>query len=389
MANERVIYHEQNVLDAAKERIKYIIRHFDALVVSFSGGKDSMTVLNLCKQVYTELGRTDKVNVFFFDEEFVPPSTLRFIDTYRDDPQVNFIYACLQMESEVAYCGKINTVIQWGKERTEWMRPVPEYATTDWENVYDVYTVSNYLATRFKGKIANLTGVRAQESPTRRAMVMAHKNDYPFIHKGKSENVFTVTPIYDWSLLDVWKFIYDSNLDYNINYDEQMFSGKKELRVDTPLHAKGQKDLHLLKQIDPSFFAKICHLFPEFHAAALYNKDLMNSTNVDEVISKYEHSFRGMLQYVNDHVTDPVQQKQARYQISIAMRNRTNHAKKEKYQFSHPFYFYPLYHVFKEVVKKNFDKKITICPPSNYSRKHFEYEGLDYDGWRLSQKNNS
>lgn len=375
-------YLDYDVLTAAKMRIRYTLQHFDHLVVSFSGGKDSLTVLNLVKQVYEEDGINKPVNVFFFDEEFVPTSTLNFINEIRKDPKLNFTYACLQMESELAYCGRIDTIIQWGKNRPKWTRPIPEYAVTDWDNIYDVYTVMNYIASLYNGKIANLTGVRAQESPTRRSMILAHKNDYPFVHKGKSNNIFTVTPIYDWVLEDVWKFLHDSNLDYNVNYNEQLYSGKKQLRVDTPLHAKGQRDLHLLKKIDPQFFAGLCDVFPELHAAAQYNNEYFAPELIDSTMMRYERSWRGILQYIEECVPDPQQKKQALFQLRQTRRNRINQSKKEKWAFTEPFYLYPLYHVFKEFIRKNFDKKIVALPPSGYQRKHFEYEGLDYDAWK-------
>lgn len=317
-------YQPQNVLEAAKERIRYTLRHFDNLVISFSGGKDSLTVVNLVKEVYQEEGRTDKVNVFFFDEEFVPTATLEFVNKVRNDPQINFLYACLQMESEIAYCGKIETIVQWDKRRTKYMRPIPEYAVTDFDNVYDVYTITNFLATKFKGKIANLTGIRAQESPNRRSMILSHKNDYPFIHKGKSDNISTVTPIYDWQLQDIWKYLLTNNIEYNINYLQQMYAGKKNLRVDTPLHAKGQKDFHLLKSIDPLFFAGLCGLFPELHAAATYNKDFLNTDNIEAAMSKYPHTWTGIVMYINDNIKDEQQKKQALFQVRQARRNRIN-----------------------------------------------------------------
>ena len=41
-------YNNKDVYTAAKERIEYIFDEFEHICISFSGGKDSGTVLNMC-----------------------------------------------------------------------------------------------------------------------------------------------------------------------------------------------------------------------------------------------------------------------------------------------------------------------------------------------------
>ena len=40
--------HRLNVYEAAQERLKLVFENFDYVYVSFSGGKDSGVLLNLC-----------------------------------------------------------------------------------------------------------------------------------------------------------------------------------------------------------------------------------------------------------------------------------------------------------------------------------------------------
>ena len=41
------IYREQNVLDAARDRISYTFDKFERIFISFSGGKDSSVMFHL------------------------------------------------------------------------------------------------------------------------------------------------------------------------------------------------------------------------------------------------------------------------------------------------------------------------------------------------------
>ena len=48
-------YLETNVYEEAKKRIEHTIKVTDDRIVGFSGGKDSLVLLNLIKKVYNNL----------------------------------------------------------------------------------------------------------------------------------------------------------------------------------------------------------------------------------------------------------------------------------------------------------------------------------------------
>ena len=62
------IYNNQNVLDAALNRIRFLFDEFPNVIVGFSGGKDSTATLNLCLQVAEEKKRLP-LKVLFIDQE--------------------------------------------------------------------------------------------------------------------------------------------------------------------------------------------------------------------------------------------------------------------------------------------------------------------------------
>ena len=82
-------FQEQDVLTAAYERMRYIFRNFDKVVVSFSGGKDSTAVLNIAADVARELGKTP-LEVVFFDEEVIPFPTKDYMCDYNTNKNIDF-----------------------------------------------------------------------------------------------------------------------------------------------------------------------------------------------------------------------------------------------------------------------------------------------------------
>ena len=60
---------KQNVYDLAQERLRVIFQNFDNIYISFSGGKDSGVLLNLCIDYIRKHNLKRKIGVFHMDYE--------------------------------------------------------------------------------------------------------------------------------------------------------------------------------------------------------------------------------------------------------------------------------------------------------------------------------
>lgn len=212
-------YQEQNVYEAALDRIRYMYSIFDNIEVNFSAGKDSTAVLNLTIKVAKELNRLP-VTVRFFDEEAIHPPTIEYAERVSKRPEVNFKWYALEFKHRNACSNEEPYWYCWekGKEHL-WVRPMPKNAITEHPKFYkglSFQAFADLLPNESDGTTVILTGVRTQESLRRYRSVAMKKNDN-YITRGG--HLSKAHPIYDWSSEDVWKLVEVENLDYNRTYD--------------------------------------------------------------------------------------------------------------------------------------------------------------------------
>lgn len=256
---------EANVLDEAKRRIHHIYDTHDYVLVGFSGGKDSLAVLHLTREVAAERG-IDTVPVQFYDEELIPDVVIDFVNGYRLQPWVDMTWLTVPLQSHKFILGTAIDYVQWDPNRPH-LRPMPEWGLPETHFGYPAGTVlSQYdlgaiTAHGKRGKVATLTGIRAAES-LMRLRASLNKLNENYINDSGHPRVSLCKPIFDWQENDVFRYFYDRGIRYCPIYDQQVFAGQA-LRVATPLHAEAAKRIGALRASNPDFYDRLMDLFPE------------------------------------------------------------------------------------------------------------------------------
>lgn len=357
------IYTGRNVFDAAMDRIATIHDLYDEIYIKFSGGKDSLVVLKLFELYRMSRGITDKLKVIFHDEEVIPTAVVDFCQKTMESGRYDFQWVCCQMESEKFILGKKEPYIQWDESR-QWIRQKPEWSIYK-PGVYDQYSMASVYCDPNVNS-CEVLGIRAQESINRLRGVFAGGNIHAFINKSNKGQPTTVKPIYDWSEKDIFKFIYEYNIDYCQAYNNQIFNGDK-LRVSTPLHAESSRTALLtLKTNDPVFYDQLMEVFPEVELQVRYFKDAKKSV---KDFSKYDRSWIGILQFVKDVVHDDMQDKVSKEVMRLKERREYFIELNDR-----PLGGYPLLYVFEEIAAGRYKRYIAPMHDSQIKEKHYEFE---------------
>lgn len=364
-----LIYQEENVYEAALDRIDRIYNSHDEVWVSFSGGKDSLAMLKLVEEYFDNEGINEKINVLFRDEEMINSFVRDFVLSFVDNPRYNFRYYATPLESEIYILGEKRKYIQWDNNR-EWIVPKPKNSIT-LDKVYNQKTFDRVVFSKNNKRVCTMVGIRASESLMRFAGITSSKVSY-LTKNPDLRNGTLGKPLYDWEEKDVFKYFYDKKIDYCQVYDMQIFN-KDSLRVATVLHAEAAKQLYKVKTIDPVLYNQIMNVFPEIEIQARYYKDVIKGKS-SKIIFEFKEKAGGdpwsaILLYVQEKLDDDYQNKTALNRIARCRITRRN-----KESAKSPFGGYPAYYVFQSIISGAY--KRNIIPTPEQKEIFFEYENM-------------
>lgn len=289
------IYTEQNVYEAAKERIEYVFDEFKNICVSFSGGKDSGTVLNLCIEEARK--RKRKIGVLFIDLEAFYEKTIEFVERMLENNQdvLEPYWVCLPMESPNSLSYLEPTWIWWDKNKESiWVRDMPKnkWVINEDNNPFDFYKKNmpfeefiKYFGDWYgKGtKTATLVGIRTDESLNRFRAIATQKTMYKdnIFSTKVSEKTFNFYPIYDWSVEDIWIYNGKYDKDYNKLYDLFYKAGVSihKMRVDEPFGNEAKAGLNMFRVIEPKTWSKVVNRVSGANFGNIYSGSKIMNAN--------------------------------------------------------------------------------------------------------------
>lgn len=286
-------YLKQNVYEEAQKRLKFIFQEFDNIYVSFSGGKDSGLLLELVLDFQKKYYPDKKIGVFHQDFEAQYTVTTEYIErTFeRIKNEVEPYWVCLPMAARTALSSYEMYWYPWDDTKEEcWVRPMPqkEYVINMKNNPVTTYHYKMHqedLAKQFgrwyrishggKSTVC-LLGMRADESLQRYSGFLNRKYGY----KGKCwisnqfKDVWCASPLYDWTLNDVWHAHYLFQYDYNRLYDLYYKAGLRvtQMRVASPFNDYSKDSLNLYRVIDPEIWVKLVGRVRGANFASIYAK---------------------------------------------------------------------------------------------------------------------
>lgn len=253
-----IFYSDKNVYEAAKDRIRWIFDEFSErkIVVSFSGGKDSTTILHLVKEVMDERG-IKKIPVFFCDQELEAPQTIEYVREVMNRNWVEPYW--IQSFFQEWNSSKGDWFNVWGVGE-KWARekePNNPYTDVQYPKTRHFKEVlDSMLRYHFGDDYVTIGGVRIEESPTRR-LGLTQSKCYKDVTWGKAcaKGALVLYPIWDWGCNDVWYYIFSNNIKYCKLYN--YYFTKKSLvksRVSSFIHENAIQSLKEIKEIAPSFY---------------------------------------------------------------------------------------------------------------------------------------
>jgi predicted phosphoadenosine phosphosulfate sulfurtransferase len=263
-------YFEQNVYDAAVERMEYVFNNFEKVYVSFSAGKDSGVMVQMALDVAKRLNKLP-LPVLLIDLEAQYKHTMDFAETIMSNPDIEPYWVCLPLHLRNAVSQFQPHWLCWDESKKDaWVREFPKNCIND----------VNYFPFFRKGmefeefvplfgewlsggkKTACMVGIRSDESLNRFRTIASDSKE---TFDGKqwttklSDTLYNAYPIYDWRTEDIWIANAKKKFGYNKVYDLMHMAGLTihQMRICQPYGDDQRKGLYLFKILEPETWAKV------------------------------------------------------------------------------------------------------------------------------------
>lgn len=314
----------KNVYEATNDRIKYIFDNFDHVYVSFSGGKDSGVMLNLCLKYIRDNNLDKKITLMHLDYEAQYEATTNYVAKIEEEfkEYLDILHVCVPFK--VTTCTSMFQSFwrPWEESKKDiWVREMPDNAMTasDFgfydENMWD-YEFQEKLSTWVHettkaDRTAVLVGIRTQESLHRwRALHKKRDSYFENVKYSKriSRDVYNFYPIYDWKTEDIWVANAKFGFEYNKLYDLYYQAGVPidSMRVASPFISEGQESLKLYKVIEPHTWGKLVSRVNGVNFTGLYGGTTAAGW---KSIAKPEHfTWKQYMEFLLDTLPDPTKQ---------------------------------------------------------------------------------
>jgi len=265
-----------NVYESAIQRLEFVFNHFDNVYVSFSGGKDSGALLNLCIDYIRKHLPNRRLGVFHIDYEAQYEMTTNYVnETLASNSDILDIYR-ICVPFKVPTCTSMHQDYwrPWQPDKSDiWISHKPNKCLE--ESDFDFFNqqmwdyefqekFSLWLHRRLGAKrTCCLVGIRTQESLNRWRAIHSDRNyrNYQGIDWTKQmyDDVYNAYPIYDWLTTDVWTANGRFGWTYNKLYDLYYKAGVpiEQMRVASPFLSQAQSSLKLYRVIEPHTWGKL------------------------------------------------------------------------------------------------------------------------------------
>lgn len=302
-------YRKINVLDAAKERIRFTFDNFERIYVSFSAGKDSTVMLHLVME--EAIKRNIKVGVLLVDLEaqyqFTMQHAEKCFELYKD--HIDPYWVCLPIALRNAVSNYQPQWLAWDPSKKDmWVRPTPmakgvvsnpdffDFFQSGMEFEEFVPLFGEWYA---QGKsCACFVGIRTDES-LNRFRTIALQSKVKFKNQSwttlVTDNVFNCYPIYDWSVSDLWRYHYiNPRLPSNQIYEQMHKAGlsPSQMRICQPYGDDQRRGLWLYHILEPKTWYKVVARVNGANSGSLYIQETGNMTGYNKITKPENHTWK-------------------------------------------------------------------------------------------------